>query len=287
MKGLVLAGGTGTRLWPITKSVNKHLLPIYDKPLIYYPLATLMLSKINEIAIISTPKFLEDFRNHFEFAENLGIEMKYISQLKPEGLPQGLVLAEEFIGRDHVTMILGDNIFHGVGLGRALTQDQTSDGAKIFCYEVANPSTFGVAKFENGKITQLIEKPNEFVSNKAITGLYVFDNNASTYAKSLNFSKRGEYEIVDLLEIYRKQENLNFEILPRGTAWLDTGTIDSLLDAGNYIKVIEQRQGTRIACLEEISWRNSWISDEQLEKLANTNPNQEIKKYLLNILSAE
>ena len=213
--------------------------------------------------------------------------MKYISQLKPEGLPQGLVLAEEFIGRDHVTMILGDNIFHGVGLGRALTQDQTSDGAKIFCYEVANPSTFGVAKFENGKITQLIEKPNEFVSNKAITGLYVFDNNASTYAKSLNFSKRGEYEIVDLLEIYRKQENLNFEILPRGTAWLDTGTIDSLLDAGNYIKVIEQRQGTRIACLEEISWRNSWISDEQLEKLANTNPNQEIKKYLLNILSAE
>ena len=285
MKGLILAGGTGSRLWPNTKAVNKHLLPVYDKPLIYYPLATLMLAGINEIAIVSSPDHLQSFQKLFSASSELGLNLVFIEQSMPAGLPQGISLSKDFLGEDAFAMILGDNIFHGVGMGSSLIDLQHSSGAKIFCYNVANPEDFGIAHIVDGEIVKLEEKPKNPMSNLAITGLYIFDQQAAKLACELEPSARGELEITDLLRIYLQKSSLDFEILPRGTAWLDTGTSKSLQDAGNYVRIIEDRQGDKIACLEEIAWRNMWISDQQLEAIATNCISVEYKNYLNRLLT--
>jgi glucose-1-phosphate thymidylyltransferase len=284
MKGLILAGGTGSRLWPNTKATNKHLLPVYDKPLIYYPLATLMLAGISEIAIISSPSHMPGFKSLFTESQKLGLNLVFIEQKTPAGLPQGISLAQKFLGEDSFAMILGDNIFHGVGMGKSLINLEHSSGAKIFCYNVANPENFGVAQISENKIIRLDEKPKNPITNLAITGLYVFDNDAASLAAPLKPSARGELEITDLLRCYLEKESLEFEILPRGTAWLDTGTSKSLLDAGNYVRIIEERQGSKVACLEEISWRNSWISNAELESIASECISPDYSDYLVALL---
>ena len=284
MKGLILAGGTGSRLWPNTKATNKHLLPVYDKPLIYYPLATLMLAGIRDIAIISSPSHMPGFKSLFTESEKLGLNLVFIEQKTPAGLPQGISLAQKFLGEDSFAMILGDNIFHGVGMGKSLINLEHSSGAKIFCYNVANPENFGVAQISENKIIRLDEKPKKPITNLAITGLYVFDNDAASLAAPLKPSARGELEITDLLRCYLEKDSLEFEILPRGTAWLDTGTSKSLLDAGNYVRIIEERQGSKVACLEEISWRNSWISNAELESIASECISPDYSDYLVALL---
>jgi glucose-1-phosphate thymidylyltransferase len=286
MKGLILAGGIGSRLWPNTKATNKHLLPVYDKPLIHYPLATLMLAGIREIAIVSSPIHLPGFKSLFAESSRLGLNLVFIEQPVPAGLPQGISLAKKFLGDDSFAMILGDNIFHGVGMGKSLIDLEHSAGAKIFCYNVANPENFGVAHVSNNKIVKLAEKPKNSTSNLAITGLYVFDDLAVSLADTLKPSPRGELEITDLLGCYLAQDSLDFEILPRGTAWLDTGTSKSLLDAGNYVRIIEERQGSKVAYLEEISWRNSWISDTELESIASKCISPDYADYLVKLLHA-
>jgi glucose-1-phosphate thymidylyltransferase len=284
MKGLILAGGTGSRLWPNTKATNKHLLPVYDKPLIYYPLATLMLAGISDIAIISSPSHMPGFKSLFTESQKLGLNLVFIEQKTPAGLPQGISLAQKFLGEDSFAMILGDNIFHGVGMGKSLINLEHSSGAKIFCYNVANPENFGVAQISENKIIRLDEKPKNPITNLAITGLYVFDNDAASLAAPLKPSARGELEITDLLKCYLENDSLDFEILPRGTAWLDTGTSKSLLDAGNYVRIIEERQGSKVACLEEISWRNSWISNAELESIASECISPDYSDYLVALL---
>ena len=284
MKGLILAGGTGSRLWPNTKATNKHLLPVYDKPLIYYPLATLMLAGIRDIAIISSPSHMPGFKSLFTESQKLGLNLVFIEQKTPAGLPQGISLAQKFLGEDSFAMILGDNIFHGVGMGKSLINLEHSSGAKIFCYNVANPENFGVAQISENKIIRLDEKPKNPITNLAITGLYVFDNDAASLAAPLKPSARGELEITDLLRCYLEKDSLEFEILPRGTAWLDTGTSKSLLDAGNYVRIIEERQGSKVACLEEISWRNSWISNAELESIASECISPDYSDYLVALL---
>lgn len=285
MKGLILAGGTGSRLWPNTKAVNKHLLPVYDKPLIHYPLATLMLAGIQEIAIVTSPEFVGVYANLFKDCESLNISLEIIEQEKPAGLPQGVILAEKFLGEDSFAMVLGDNIFHGVGLGQSLVDRNFASGARIHCFPVANPHAFGVIEIVDGNIVSMEEKPEMPKSNLAITGLYFFDSNAIEYASTLSPSKRGELEITDLLNCYLKNNSLSYEILQRGTAWLDTGTSDSLLDASNYVRIIEQRQGNKIACLEEIAWRNNWISDGDLMEISAKVPSTEYSKYLVDLVN--
>jgi glucose-1-phosphate thymidylyltransferase len=285
MKGLILAGGTGSRLWPNTKAVNKHLLPVYDKPLIYYPLATLMLAGINEVAIVSSPDHIDSYKKLFSESADLGLNLVFIEQLVPAGLPQGISLAKDFLGQEAFAMILGDNIFHGVGMGSSLIDLQHTSGAKVFCYNVANPEDFGIAHIVEGRIVTLEEKPKNPISSLAITGLYVFDKQAANLASTLEPSARGELEITDLLRIYLQRSSLDFEVLPRGTAWLDTGTSKSLQDAGNYVRIIEDRQGDKIACLEEIAWRNMWISDKELEAVAANCISVEYKNYLINLLN--
>lgn len=284
MKGLILAGGTGSRLWPNTKATNKHLLPVYDKPLIYYPLATLMLAGISDIAIVSSPDHMPSFKSLFAESQKLGLNLVFIEQKTPAGLPQGISLAQKFLGEDSFAMILGDNIFHGVGMGKSLINLDHSSGAKIFCYNVANPENFGVAQITENRIVKLDEKPKNPNTNLAITGLYVFDNEAASLAVPLKPSARGELEITDLLRCYLEKDSLEFEILPRGTAWLDTGTSKSLLDAGNYVKIIEERQGSKVACLEEISWRNSWISNAELESISSECISPDYSDYLMALL---
>ena len=284
MRGIVLAGGSGSRLWPLTKSVNKHLLPVFDKPLIHYPLATLMLAGIRKILIVSGPGHLEMFKSHFGSGNQLGLEIEYQLQPIPGGLPQGIILAENFIGNESFALILGDNIFHGVGLGQSLPSRAEFNGAKMICYQVSDPERFGIAEIQNGNVISLVEKPKLPKSNLAITGLYFFDMNAIDYAKKLDPSARGELEIVDLLRTYLENGALNYEILPRGTAWLDTGTPDALLEAANYIQVLEKRQGLTVSCIEEIAWRNGWISDSELNELANSSSNPEYVSYLKTLL---
>lgn len=284
MKGLILAGGTGSRLWPNTKATNKHLLPVYDKPLIYYPLATLMLAGISDIAIVSSPDHMPGFKSLFAESQKLGLNLVFIEQKTPAGLPQGISLAQKFLGEDSFAMILGDNIFHGVGMGKSLINLEHLSGAKIFCYNVANPENFGVAQITENRIVKLDEKPKNPNTNLAITGLYVFDNDAASLAAPLKPSARGELEITDLLRCYLEKDSLEFEILPRGTAWLDTGTSKSLLDAGNYVRIIEERQGSKVACLEEISWRNSWISNAELESISSECISPDYSDYLMALL---
>lgn len=285
MKGLILLGGTGSRLKPITTAVNKHFLPLYDKPIFYYPLSTLMLMEINEICLVGTSESLPFLRKSLGTGERFGCRFTYLSQDTPKGIPNGISVAKDFLESDDFTMILGDNFFYGVGLGQSLTRRKFNGGAKIFGYEVANPEDYGVVKLVNGKIVEIVEKPSKFVSDIAITGLYQFDHDAIELTESLEPSKlRNEYEITDLIKEYNSKEKLEFELLPRGTAWLDTGNPNSLLEASMFVRVIEERQGLKIGCLEEIAYRNSWIDKEQLAKLNHESFNNAYYKYLRKLL---
>jgi glucose-1-phosphate thymidylyltransferase len=268
MRGIILAGGSGSRLWPITLSVNKHLLPVFDKPMIHYPMATLMAAGVREIAIICRPEDIDLYRKLLGNGSNLGIALIYFEQNEPKGIADAFLIAQDFIRNHKVALILGDNIFHGTGMGRQLTEFANVDGAHVFAYKVADPSNYGVVEFDaNGNVVSIIEKPVAPKSNYAIPGLYFFDEDVALHASSVIPSIRGELEIIDVLEAYRNENKLFTSILPRGTAWLDTGTAEALQEAGSYVRIIEQRQGRKIACIEEIAWRQKWIDDAGLQLL--------------------
>jgi len=286
MKGIILAGGTGTRLYPITIPTIKQLLPVYDKPMIYYPLATLMLAGIRDILIISTPKDLSSFETLFGDGRQLGLNFSYAIQKEPKGIAEALIIGEEFIAKENVWLILGDNIFFGDDLPSMLQRtSQKKEGATIFGYYVADPERYGVVDFDKaGKALSIEEKPLKPKSNYAVTGLYYYDNTVSEIAKSLKPSDRGEVEITSINNEYLKQDKLNVELMGRGYAWLDTGTYDSLLDASIFVSIIEKRQSLKIACIEEISYRMKYINKEQLEALAQPFKKNSYGKYLLNLL---
>ncbi len=286
MKGIILAGGSGTRLHPATFAISKQLLPVYDKPLIYYPLATMMQSGIRDILIITTPDDSTAFNRLLKDGSQWGIDLSYATQSKPEGLAQAFIIGEKFIGKDSVCLILGDNIFHGSDIEFQLDRSQQNNkGATIFAYYVKDPERYGVVTFDDvGKAIYLDEKPLKPQSNFAVTGLYMYDNKVIDIAKSIKPSKRGELEITDVNKIYLKLEELNVEMLSRGTAWLDTGTFNSLLDAANYIRVLEERQGLKIACIEEIAYRRGYINAEQVHNLAMPLAKSGYGEYLFRIL---
>lgn len=286
MKGIILAGGSATRLFPLSKSISKQIMPVYDKPMIYYPLSTLMLAGIREVLIISTPRDLPMFRELLGTGENLGMRFEYIVQEVPNGLAQAFVLGEKFIGKDSASLILGDNIFYGQGFSNILKQARNlKTGACVFGYYVKDPSAYGVVEFdEEGKVISIEEKPKFPKSNYAIPGLYFYDNTVVAKAKALQPSARGEYEITDLNKVYLEQGELQVELFGRGFAWLDTGNCDSLLEAGNFVETIQKRQGFYVSCIEEIAWRNKWISDIQLQVLGESLNKTEYGKYLLSLL---
>ena len=285
MKGIILAGGAGTRLYPITKSISKQIIPIYDKPMIYYPLSVLMLSGIREILIISTPKDIHLYEDLLENGNHLGLKISYEIQASPDGLAQAFIIGEEFIGKDNVCLVLGDNIYYGYGFTKILTKAaELNDGAVVFGYYVNDPERYGVVEFDNtGKVLSLEEKPNKPKSNYAVTGLYFYSNDVINKAKNLKPSKRGEFEITDLNKLYLDENKLKVELLGRGFAWLDTGTHESLLQASNYVSTIEQRQGLKIACIEEIAYKKGYINKEQLIFLGNELNKNQYGKYLLKI----
>jgi glucose-1-phosphate thymidylyltransferase len=285
MKGIVLAGGSGTRLYPITKSISKQIIPVYDKPMIYYPLSVLMLAGIREILIISTPQDIHLYENLLGNGDDLGIKLVYAIQPSPDGLAQAFIIGEEFIGDDSVCMVLGDNIFYGFDLSRTLRDAATlKDGAMVFGYYVNDPERYGVAEFDAaGKVLSLEEKPEQPKSNYAVTGLYFYSNDVVRKAKALKPSKRGELEITDLNRLYLEEERLSLKMMGRGMAWLDTGTHDSLLEASNFIATIENRQGLKVACLEEIAFRYGYINKEQLLKLAEPLRKSHYGEYLFKI----
>lgn len=287
MKGIILAGGSGTRLHPITQCISKQMLPIYDKPMIYYPLSTLLEAGIKDILIISTPRDLPEFKNLLGDGSKWGISLSYREQPAPEGLAQAFVIGETFIGKDKCCLILGDNIFHGSGFGDTLKQVVANrNGATIFGYYVNDPERYGVAEFDkNGKVISIEEKPKQPKSNYAVTGLYFYDNDVIEIAKNLKPSLRGELEITDVNQTYLELGKLNLVKLGTGFAWLDTGTHKSLLDASLYFSVLEDRQGLKIACPEEIAWKEGFISDKQLEKLAMETIKNGYGQYLLKVLT--
>jgi len=289
VKGIILSGGLGTRLYPITRIICKQLLPVYDKPMIYYPLSTLMLAGIRDILIISTPEDLPRFKSLFGDGSHLGIQLSYMEQNEPRGIAEAFILGEEFINNEPVALILGDNIFYGHALPEKLRQAaELSQGATIFGYYVKNPQRYGVVEFNTeGKVLSLEEKPQNPKSHYAIVGLYFYDNKVSSLAKQLKPSVRGELEITDLNTIYLKQNELNVQLLGRGFAWLDTGTHNSLVDATQYIKTIEERQGLKISCIEEIAYKMGYIGAEDLQKLAEPLMKSGYGEYLLQILSEE
>jgi len=285
-KGIILAGGSGTRLYPVTHSITKQLLPVYDKPMIYYPLTTLMLAGIREILIISTPKDLPIFKKLLDDGSQWGLTIKFKEQLSPDGLAQALILGEKFIGNDLSTLILGDNIFYGTDMELLLSAaNERCDGATVFAYHVIDPERYGVVEFsENNHARALEEKPTHPKSNYAVTGLYFYDNDAIEYAKSLKPSQRGELEITDLNKRYLKNNKLFVEKMGRGYTWLDTGTHDSLLEASQLIATIEKRQGLKVACPEEIAFRKNWITSSDLERLAEPLAKNQYGQYLLKII---
>jgi glucose-1-phosphate thymidylyltransferase len=273
MKGIILAGGSGTRLYPITKAISKQLMPIYDKPMIYYPLSVLMLAGINEILIITTPEDNESFKRLLGDGSELGCTFKYAVQAVPNGLAQAFVIGADFIGNDKVALILGDNIFYGSGFSELIRKFNNVEGAAIFAYPVADPERYGVVEFDSDfKAISIEEKPIQPKSNYAVPGLYFYDNQVIEIAKNLQPSPRGEYEITDVNKYYLEQGNLHVGVMDRGTAWLDTGTFDSLSDASEYVRVIEKRQATKIGCIEEVAYRMGYINNEQLEV--------QVKKYI-------
>ena len=286
MKGIILAGGAGTRLYPLTQVTSKQLLTVYDKPMIFYPLSTLMLAGIRDILIISTPEDLPNFERLLGDGKNIGISLSYKVQPSPDGLAQAFILGEEFIGNDNCAMILGDNIFYGNGFSKILQfASVKSSGATVFGYYVDDPERFGVVEFDkNGKAISLEEKPKEPKSNYAVTGLYFYDNKCVEYAKSLKPSARGELEITDLNRIYLENGNLEVCLLGRGFAWLDTGTIDSLMDASNYIMAVEKRQGIKISAIEEIAFRMGFINEAELDKAADGYGKSQYGEYLRKVL---
>ena len=285
MKGIILAGGSGTRLHPITKVISKQLLPIYDKPMIYYPLSTLMLAGIKEILIISTPYDIDGYKRLFGDGGNLGIKIVYEVQPKPEGLAQAFLIGEKFIGNESVALILGDNIFYGRHFGQTLQEAANlKEGAVVFGYHVSDPERFGVIEIDgNGKGLSIEEKPLNPKSNIAVTGLYFYDNNVVKYAKTIKPSKRNELEITDLNNIYLKHGNLQVEVLGRGFAWLDTGTVNSLLDAAKFVEVLQKRTGIVISAPEEIAYRKGWINKEELVRIASEISKSSYGQHLLNI----
>jgi glucose-1-phosphate thymidylyltransferase len=288
MKGIVLAGGTGSRLWPITRSVSKQLLPVYDKPMIYYPISTLMLAGIREILIITTPHDQFQFKELLSDGSDLGVSFQYATQPEPKGLAQAFTIGEEFLAGDSCLMILGDNIFHGAGLGRDIVKELPTSGAHIFTYEVSNPSDYGILEVDSsGKPVSITEKPIDFISNLAVTGVYFFDGKVSEVAKNVQPSKRGEMEITSVIDHYLKSGSLTFTRLSRGSVWLDTGNPHSLNDATAYIRVVEDRTGLKIACLEEIAFENNWINRETLTNTVANYGQSSYGKYLERILKSD
>jgi glucose-1-phosphate thymidylyltransferase len=286
MKGIVLAGGTGSRLWPITFGVSKQLLPVYDKPLVHYPISTLMFAGIRDILIITTPRDQFAFREALGDGSRLGVHFSYEVQSKPEGLAQAFTIGERFIGNASVALILGDNIFYGGGLGAQLSKLKTVEGAQVFAYRVKDPGRYGVVEFnQQGNVISLQEKPDSPRSSYAIPGLYFYDNQVVEIAKNVQPSHRGELEITDVNIEYLKQGRLQANVLPRGTAWLDTGTFESLNEASTFIRIIEERQGQKVACLEEVSWRNGWISDDELLRAADEYKSSPFGDYLRGLLN--
>jgi glucose-1-phosphate thymidylyltransferase len=284
MKGIILAGGTGSRLWPSTLTISKQLLPVYDKPLIYYPLSTLMLAGIKEILIITTQEDQKSFQKLLGDGSNLGISVTYGVQLKPDGLAQALIIGEEFINNDSVMMILGDNIFHGAGLSNILQKGMDTSGAHIYTYEVVNSEQYGILEIDiNGKPISIQEKPKKPKSNLAVTGLYIFDYKASQIARTVKRSERGELEITSVIENYLKKNQLGVTFLSRGIAWLDTGNPNALHDAASYVRVIEERTGLKIGCPEEIAYKNGWIDQVKLTTIVNSMGLSSYGKYIKSI----
>lgn len=285
MKGIILAGGSGTRLHPITYAISKQIMPIYDKPMIYYPLSTLMLAGIRDILIISTPHDLPQFKRLLGDGSKLGLNFSYAEQAVPNGLAQAFVIGADFIGKDNVALVLGDNIFYGVGLGEQLSKNNTPDGGIVYAYHVSDPERYGVVEFDkSNKVISIEEKPAQPKSSYAVPGLYFYDNEVVTIARDLQPSPRGEYEITDVNKEYLRRGKLKVSILDRGTAWLDTGTFDSLMQASQFVQVIEQRQGIKIACIEEIAYRKGFITKEQLISVAQPLLKSGYGQYLMNVL---
>ena len=285
-KGIILAGGKGTRMSPLTKAVNKQLLPIYDKPLIFYPLSILMLAKIKDILIIVNKGQLDQYKKILPNGNNLGIKISYLEQNEPRGLPDAFVIGEKFIGKENVAMILGDNFFYGQSLSKLLLKNtKLKNGARVVLHKVLKPESFGVAKINNqNKITKIKEKPKKFFSNLAITGLYFFDNNVVKYAKKLKPSARGEVEIVDLLNFYKSKNQLYADLIGRGGAWLDTGSMDDFYKTSTFVSSIENQQGLKIACLEEIAFNNKWINKSHIKESIKFYGNCDYSKYLAKLV---
>tara|TARA_B100001057_G_scaffold497099_1_gene600310 strand:- start:1334 stop:2197 length:864 start_codon:yes stop_codon:yes gene_type:complete len=284
-KGIILAGGKGTRMSPLTKAVNKQLLPIYDKPLIFYPMSILMLAGIKDILIIVNKGQLDQYKKIIPIKNNFGVKISYVEQASPNGLPEAFLLGEKFIGKDNVALVLGDNFFYGQSLTKTLKScTNLNKGAKILLHKVSKPERYGVAKLKNSKVVSLIEKPEKFISDLAVTGLYFFDNKVIEYTKKLKPSKRGELEIVDLLKIYLNKNQLRPEYLGRGGAWLDTGSIEDYYKTSTFVSVIENRQGFKIACLEEIALNKRWINKDNVRKSISFYGNCDYSKYLKRLI---